>query len=489
MATYRIDTPDGASYQVEADSDEKAQSAINDLLGSMAPQQAQQPQGPQWSDIPDNILEGIKEAPETLKGILTPFPIKAMNAIEQGGMQMALHPDHPIDALITATSPTLPGALAGMARDYGAGQALQGDIPGALQQLKNTVIQKPISTAVNVAALVAPFLASNAKNIVSNAGEAMQSKGAELANELGEVSGNTVKKINPEVLGEEANQDIRSIGGKPNVADIREQVGKKLVKDKVVGGFGQQVGDRLQQAGTLANKYGNDVGSTISAIKDTGIESQVEAKIVLEPLLNKWVKIAETDPSLAKPYANLHNRLENIANRNGGTLSFEDIDNELHAPGLKEAFKRNPDSPAFQAASAKYAVLADARDQIVNDIANRTNQPELADNLRKANQGYSFYTRVAKGLEDAGAGGDIPEKLGRHIVHGVMSNEPVRIAKFIGIRKLLNSLEPVAAEKFVNLGEKATKGAATVGNAMATGPALTALINQLKAKYDERRKF
>jgi hypothetical protein len=147
MAEYNVKTPDGASYHIKADTDEQAQSAINDLLGKDA--------GPQWSDIPHNVMEGIKEAPETLKNIATPWPLKAMGAVESGAMKMAL--GDKTGGVMDAASPTLPGAVAGMASDYGAGEALHGDIPGALAHAKKTTIEHPISTAVNAASAIVPL--------------------------------------------------------------------------------------------------------------------------------------------------------------------------------------------------------------------------------------------------------------------------------------------------------------------------------------------
>lgn len=359
------------------------------------------PEDAKWSDLPGNIIPDAKEVGSGL-----------LNVAERAGKGIA---DLPKDALESAAevSQGLPASetpyaenlktVGGMAAD-----AVKG-IPEKFMNLfsKPEWIKHPVGNAMGAAAVIDPLLAPE-EGAASALGKGMAEKAGGMASDLAETSANTIKKINPDMLGEEAAENIRTVGegGKPNVADIRTESGKKLIKEGVVGGMGQDIGDRLQAAAVKADDFGKNVRSSIEDVKGRGGEVSVDSKSVLNPLLDKWVKLGDSSaPAMAKPYGDMYTRLEKIAAKNGGRLTFEDIDTELHDPGLKESFKKAPDSRAYEVAKTKYAILADARDQIVGQISKQTNDPKIASNLMDANKGYSYYSRIAKDMESPAAGG------------------------------------------------------------------------------------
>lgn len=400
-----------------------------------------------WSDLPKNIgpdasvigQNALNTGMKTAKGIYD-LPSDLINSgsdILSGKSPM----ETPIGQDVKATGNSIYDAVAG--------------IPKSLENLgsKEEWIQHPVGNAINAAGIAAPLLSPETEGMAASLGKTMGEKGGNMASSMAETAGNTIRKINPESLGEEAQKDIRMAGNKPNVADIRTESGKKLVNDNVVGGFGQDLGDRLQKSNQLQDQFGQKVRSSLEDVKKLGVDTAIDAKPVLNPILDKWAKVSDsTQPRLAKPYGDIYGRLEKRANANGGTLSFDDIDAEMHDEGLKEAFKKSPDSPAYQSASSIYGILAKTRDNIVNQIADKSGNPKLANDLKTANQGYSFYSKVGKDMDISAASGEEPENMGRHMARGLHRGNPAEAVGYLGILQTLNALSPVTAQKLVKWG-------------------------------------
>lgn len=381
---------------------------------------------PQWSDALKNIGP---DAMATAKSLSTPFPINAINTVK--------------DLASTGS---------------GMGALKKAVEPITNLASKDVWIQHPVGNTVTAAGLLAGGLAGGAEGAPGGAansvGEGLSNVGGRMASDLAETSGNTVKKINPEALGADAQENIRTVGEneKPNLADVRAESGKKLVNEGVVGGLGQDIGDRLQAASEKVDAFGKQVKSAINAVKSKGVDAAVDAKTVLDPLLQKWAELGDSSvPAMARPFGDLYTRLENMANKNGGKLSFEDIDGELHDPGLKEAFKKGPDSRAYETARTKYAVLAGARDDVVGQIAKQAGDPQVASNLLEANKGYSYYSKIAKDMESpaaAGAGNGPPSPQ-----RAALRGSPIRA----GVYATIQSVKPAIAKALIRGGDFAAK--------------------------------
>jgi hypothetical protein len=365
---------------------------------------------------------------------------------------------------------------------------------------KQEWIQHPVGNTLTAASLAAPGIGeafAPEGGLASSMAEGMRNKGASLANDLGEVSASTVKKINPRVLGEEAQNQIRTAGGKPNIADIRTQVGKKLIDDKIVGGFGQDVGDRLQKVNEALHSYGQQVDDALSAIKKTnrsageypGVDDplHVQANPILKPILDTAVDLGQSARSGIKQTARFwretYNSLSKKAAENGDRLTLDDIRSEMQDVG--KDMKGGVGTPRYETAKDIYGHLAETRDVMVNDIAQRVGNPELAKNLLDANKGYSFYSKIADGLQEAGAGGEVPEKMGKHIVRSTMRGDPMHATGYLGLMKFLNAVEPVMAEKLPAAAPIVERFGGPIEKTLTKGTRNSAILNHILGRKDE----
>lgn len=456
MGTYQVDT-DGGSYQVETEDS-----------------------SPQWSDLPKNI---IPDAESVGKSILTPWPLKAIDAIKSAATAKS-----PLEAVERAAAPTLPGAIS--------------QIPKSVENLgsKEEWIQHPVQNAATVASMAYPagkaLLAPAESGIAASMGEAMRSKGANMGAEMGEVGADTIKKMNPNVLGDEGKANIRTADNKPNIADVRTETGAKLINEGVVGGFGQDVGDRIQAANEKLNSYGKQVDSAIGAIKDynksTGEYENVDDAIHVQatPILKNILDTANELRDSARSgirqtsrfWRETYNSLAKKAEGNNGRLNLDDVRSEMQEVG--KDMNAGPNTPRFATAKDIYGHLAEVRDQMVNQIAEQSGNPKLASNLLDANKGYSFYSRITKGLEEAGAGGEVPEKMGRHLVRSTMRGDPLHATGYLGLMKALNAVEPAFAQKLMQYGPFVQKYGGALETAAKQGPRQLAMTNYLIGQKD-----
>lgn len=126
------------------------------------------PDAPEWSDIPGNIVKGLAEAPSELtnivKGLATPWPMRAMQAAQGAAAQYAA--GKAPSALVGGVpgGPVASG-LVDTAKNWGAGELLSGDVSGAGQQAKQNIIEHPIKSALDVATVAAPFMAPEASTV------------------------------------------------------------------------------------------------------------------------------------------------------------------------------------------------------------------------------------------------------------------------------------------------------------------------------------
>src|SRR6185437_4376286 len=114
---------------------------------------------------------------------------------------------------------------------------------------------------------------------------------------------------------------------------------------------------------------------------------------------DEWTKRASglvPDMSAAKPFEEYANALGKIAQSQGGKLTLDNIDQALKEVGTKLDESSQDMEPVF---SKLYGKLADARDSIVNTIANQAGDPALKTNLLKNNADYSTYMRLLPSIE------------------------------------------------------------------------------------------
>jgi hypothetical protein len=408
---------------------------------------------PQWSDLPKNI---IPDAENVLKGNLDTAGRVAKGVYDLPSdlaetAKQELSGGSPLDTPIAQDVKTVGGA---------ALNAVTG-IPKQLANLgsKEQWIQHPAQNAITTGAIVAPMIAPEGaatKSIL----DAAKTKGANMAADLGEISGNTVKRMRPEMTG--APEEIRTVEGKPNPADVRTQSGARLVKEGVVGGFGEDAGDIWQKAATKESLAGKSVDKALNDIKDwnksTGEYADVDDPIHVQanPILKTILDIANELRDSARSgirqasrfWRETYNSLAKKADANNGRLNIDDIRSEMQDVG--KDIEGNEKSPRVSAAKDIYGNLADIRDQMINDIAQRAGKPELAKNLLDANEDYSFYSRISKGVTDRAAGGDTGGPGGSFAARQAARGNPLAATGYLGIMSLIKNMRPMLASKLMS---------------------------------------
>jgi hypothetical protein len=215
MATYQVETSHG-TYEVET-SDE-----------------------PQWSDLPGNAIEGLKEGPQTAVGLL--------NSAKMGNDLT-----DPISLARSAGQAVTGTPLA----DTDAGQAVQGvkeglkgtmdtirGIPDVLshplQSAKREIIEHPISSAVNVASLAAPVLDGAAETAGRYAGRMGE-------NQMGKLHGTSAYQFRQ--LGRENFGDAMRASYEHGDANLLQgTIGREQAINERVAQLGNDIGDVRSQA-------------------------------------------------------------------------------------------------------------------------------------------------------------------------------------------------------------------------------------------------
>jgi len=186
--------------------------------------------------------------------------------------------------------------------------------------------------------------------------------------------------------------------GNQNPADYTAAVEKQLQGNGALGNTAKETWDKMN---TLKDAAGLGVQSAFSAIKNSASPSALmaDAQSALQPLVDEWTKRASglvPDMSAAKPFEEYANALGKIAQSQGGKLTLDNIDQALKEVGTKLDESSQDMEPVF---SKLYGKLADARDSIVNTIANQAGDPALKTNLLKNNADYSTYMRLLPSIE------------------------------------------------------------------------------------------
>lgn len=190
---------------------------------------------------------------------------------------------------------------------------------------------------------------------------------------------------------------------------IRPQTLEVMAKGNNPSSFGTKLGTSLFDEGALTSsaegnfdkakglldKFGQDVGKALENIKNTGKAVDVDAQQALQPLVDKWVSLKDSalqgNRSLAKPFEEIYGKL--TASAQNGRLSLDSLREALAETG--QALSRAGDgSPKEAAYRELYGALAGVRERMVNSIAESVGNPSLAENLIKANAGYSKYVSL-----------------------------------------------------------------------------------------------
>lgn len=215
MSKYQV-TTDGGTYEIETDDT---------------------PTAPQWSDIPDNVVQGLKEAPQTALGMADQV-VKGQDLTNP-----ASYVNSAVQALQgTDLSDTPTGQAFGAVKD-GIGSTmsgLQNLATHPINTIKNQIIQHPISTAV---------MAASAPLAATGLGEDALGTAGQYAGRFGEDQ--AFKALGRRLPGMTA-EDMRSMGRNANDMGLLDHdmgpMGRKETVDAMNSQAGMDIGDIRQQA-------------------------------------------------------------------------------------------------------------------------------------------------------------------------------------------------------------------------------------------------
>ena len=367
--------------------------------------------GDYWGDVGKNAMEGVKQFPSMLKQNVDPA-LKIGRAMASGFPESA---GQMVQGKPFMQTPVGQGVGAGWDMAKGAGDAAwQGlkdtgslamapfeNKPMAQTEIGQKFRERPISVPLGVAGTVAPMF-KGARMATGAAREAfagaepnfLERAGARGVNESLGIRGGTVEDMTR---------------GKLNPGQVGVGLGMKLA-DEGLAGKGPTEG--FTQAQKMHDQYGKQVGSALDAIRKTnkGLGEypeladplKVDATPVIKPFLDKANELRDSgypnDRFESRFHRAAYNSLAKEAEANNGFISIDNVTGEMRKMGkmLKTASEDHS-----KIIKGIYGKLADIRDGMVEDIASSTNQPELANNLRNANAGFSRYARVLPDIKSA----------------------------------------------------------------------------------------
>lgn len=205
--------------------------------------ETEQEHAPQWSDIPHNIVEGIKETPETLKGMAnTAMTIHGFTPSGLVGSAGEMITGTPMRD--TTTGMSVKGLQAiGEGLAQGA-RELPGDIAEfskhPLESTKNHIIEHPISSAVDAASVAVPFLRGTTKTAAKYAGRMGE-------NQMGKLHGTSAQQFRQ--LGRENFGDVMRDSYKEGDANLlKGSIGREEAIKNRIAESGKEIGNIRGQA-------------------------------------------------------------------------------------------------------------------------------------------------------------------------------------------------------------------------------------------------
>jgi len=367
--------------------------------------------GDYWGDVGRNAMEGVKQSPSMLKQqIGTAMKIGRAtlpDALPQTGVQM-------MQGKPFMQTPIGQGAEGAWDVAKGAGDAAwQGlkdtgslikapfeNVPMGQTEIGKKFRERPISVPLGVASTVAPLfkgagMATGAARKAFAGAEPnfLERAGARGVNESLGIRGGTVEDMSR----------------KANPGQVGVGLGMKLA-DEGLSGKGPTEG--FTQAQKMHDQYGKQVGSALDAIRKTnrGLGEypeladplKVDATPVIKTFLDKANELRDSgypnDRFESRFHRAAYNSLAKEAEANNGFISIDNVTGEMRKMG--KMLKTASDDHT-KIIKGIYGKLADIRDGMVEDIASSVNQPELANNLRNANAGFSRYARVLPDIKSA----------------------------------------------------------------------------------------
>ncbi len=269
----------------------------------------------------------------------------------------------------------------------------------ATEELGRNQVNPYVSAGVGTAISMAPDIALMGGLPAEIAPEAVgvlaKTPKPSLFSRIGAAGVNNSAGISPKTLA--------NMAGRENPAAVGTRLGRSMVEE---GAFGLSPSSTFDKSQAVMNKFGQDVETALTKIKQTGVPTEISAEQALQPLIDKWASLVESalqpNRALAKPFEEIYGSLSAKAAQNNGKLTLEALREALDETGevLGNLPKLSPKEAAY---SQLYGTLAQARDAMVKSIAESSGNPQLAQELLKANEGFSRYMRIAPDIRKAAA--------------------------------------------------------------------------------------
>lgn len=430
MQTYTVDTPDGASYDVEAENDKQAQEAINSYLPS------------NQSDYLERTVGNIpKSALETVEGF---------SAGLGGGTQLP----EPL---------ALPFELAKAAKGAASFVSNPKEALAPVLDAKNYTEQHPVQQALNVL----PFMGLGLKGIGAGL-DAMP----------------TTENIVPSLEMHANNQVLKGFGGSMGqLKQMEEGFGGRAALDEAARVsrennlsdiFTTALG-RKKQLESLIQSVGKKVGALREESGPAGQQNEVINQVIDNPKSKMDEYLGQGIASKQLPMADL--AIEDIKRIGGPNPTHADLSKASTYINQTAAGEKlyQPINAATNVANA----LSDVNNQGIVQTLGADKGLQYLDALKKEQSLYPLEHLQNKGeLRAAGGRGG----MGMQMIQ--------RIADEFGYRVSAKALG-VVHDALVGKGIPITKASVLSGinalNQQQQQPNLTDLIQKLKAKYDARR--
>lgn len=205
--------------------------------------------------------------------------------------------------------------------------------------------------------------------------------------------------------------------GGQNPADYVDAVEKQLSNNGALATTAKETWDNMSK---LANSAGQAISQAKDAIRQASPDAlMVDANKILDPIANEALKrgtgLFSKTENLANPFYDAFDGLQKIAQQQGGKLTIDNLDSALQETGER----MNEGGDAVQTVFSKlYGKLADARDSIVNNVAEQSGNPAIKDALLRNNADYSTYMRLLPGIGKSAAKEAIKEGISAYQKYG-----------------------------------------------------------------------
>lgn len=444
MQTYNIETPDGASYRVEADNDQQAQSAINSYL----PQQGFSPEKAMSNIIPD-IKQLLTNLGGTVKEGALDMPMRALQSGVQvaGGVPYAQTPSGQKDTEFVKNTPEM---AAQMARPVTHPIDYFQEHP--VQQALNLLPFARLGVRGVGAALDAVPLTENVLPSLERVANNQTLKG--FGGTMGQL-----KQMAQGRDGMEALDEAARYARKNGLADVfTTEIGRKKTLDNLLEQSGQKIGSLRKEAGTapadLVKNLLSNPKANIDEYLGDGLASGELPKV--DQALNDIQRIGGPNPT----HANLADAATYINKQAAG--------NKLYQP--------------MTAATDVANALSDENNQGIAQALGSDKAKQYVDALTEQQQLHPLEHLEQKGeLRAAGGRGGI----GLQMVQ--------KLADEFGYRLSAKTAATVH-DALVNNGTGTANVAvannlARVANTPKQGHSITDLIQQLVSQYAQRRQM